>query len=682
MKSLDEVLSEVEGSVDDMVDTMIGMIRHPALAPVNGGVGEGAKADYLMTRLVGFDSVERVDVPDETDPSVMRPNILARKRGAREGTLWIVAHMDVVPAGDPEMWDTPPFEPVLRDGRIYGRGTEDNGQSVISAMFASRPFLDQELTGMSLGIAYVADEETTSRMGICHLLDLGVFTDKDVIMVPDWGSGDGRQIEVAEKSMLWLRFVIEGKTTHGSTPFLGINAYRVSTLLLTDLMYGLPERYPDRDEHFLGVTSTFEPTQRPATVENVNTIPGHDEFCMDMRLIPTVDLDDVVGYCRGTAERYAESTGAKITVEVIERHDAGRPSSTDTPGFVALADSIESVIGVRPEGIGVGGGTCANFFRQKGLDAYVWQIGGGTLHAPNENVPVENLVIDSKVYATLIHRLCLRRSVVEEAVDHPFGVELDDVAVLLAVAHERDGLVDGVSDREGRSALGVGVYLGEDDRVDPDGLIEDPGLLDRVVAGEGVADEDLQVGLGDPDDLLHLLDEVVVRLHPAGGVDEDDVLPLGAGVLDGVVGDRGRVRVVVLLDDLASEPVGVDGELLDGAGPERGARRHDDGPPVLHHAVRDLRDGGGLAGPVDPDEHDDGGPLLLGEPSVEVELVYLQDVPHGVLDRHLDDLLQGVGAVVLLPDEVLADPRLDLLDHGVGHVGLEQDDLQLVEDPP
>ena len=102
--------------------------------------------------------------------------------------------------------------------------------------------------------------------------------------------------------------------------------------------------------------------------------------------------------------------------------------------------------------------------------------------------------------------------------------------------------------------------------------------------------------------------------------------------------------------------------------------------PVLHDTVRDLRDGGGLPGSVDADEHDDGGSLLLGEPSVEIEFVYLEDVPDGVLDRELHDLLQGVGAVVLLPDKVLAHAGLDLLDDGIRHVCFEEDDLQLVQD--
>ena len=409
MRSLEETLEIVESSYDDMVETMIGMISIPALAPVNGGDGESRKADYLQERLTGFDSVRRIDVPDDVDPSVIRSNILAVRNGREKGTVWVMAHMDVVPAGDPGLWDSHPYEPVYRDGRVYGRGTEDNGQSIISAMFSSRAVLDQELQGMSLGVAYVADEETTSMKGIRHLLDLGVFSKDDIIIVPDWGSPGGTLVEVAEKSVLWLRVSVEGKTCHGSSPQSGLNAYRVSTYLLADLLDRLPERFPARDGMFRPPESTFEPTKRPATVENVNTIPGHDEFCMDMRILPVYPVDEVLDFVRAVASEHAERTGAGISVEVIQCEPAGRKSSTDTVGFNALCDAVESVTGNRPEAVGVGGGTCANFFRLDGFDAYVWQCGGGTLHAPNEYVEMSNLMTDAKVFATLFYNLCVRR---------------------------------------------------------------------------------------------------------------------------------------------------------------------------------------------------------------------------------------------------------------------------------
>ena len=407
MKSLDTVLKEVESSEKEMIDTMIGMISIPALAPVNGGQGESLKADYLMSRTDGFDSVQRVDVPDLKDPCVMRSNIVARKNGKKKGTLWFVSHMDVVPTGDPALWDNSPFEPVLKDGKLYGRGTEDDGQSVISTMFAARPYLSEEFQGMSLGVAWVADEETNSLCGIQYLLKNGFFSEDDVIVVPDFCSKDGSRVDVAEKHIIWLKFCIEGKTAHASTPHLGVNAYKVSTLLLMDLMESFDNRFGDSNDMFLPKSSTFEPTKRIATVENVNTIPGYDEFCMDIRLNPEYDPDLVLKMAEEMAEVYSKSTGAKITVEILQMARSGAPSSIESDGYKALSESIEEVLGKAPEAVGIAGGTCSNFFRLKGLNAYAWQTGDGTLHAPNEYMKVENLMNDTKVFARMIYKLCM-----------------------------------------------------------------------------------------------------------------------------------------------------------------------------------------------------------------------------------------------------------------------------------
>ncbi len=407
MKSLETILSDIESSKQEIIDTTIEMIRIPALAPMNNGDGEGKKADYLMTKTVGFDEVKRIDVPDTTDPSVKRSNIIAVKKGKKKGTVWLVAHMDVVPTGDPGLWENSPFDPIVKDGKLYGRGTEDDGQSVISSMFAAKQFLDQELNGMSIGVAWVADEETSSTCGIQYLLDQGIFTKDDVIIVPDYCTKDGSRIDVAEKHILWLKFCIEGKTTHASTPHLGVNAYKVSTLLLMDLIESFDNRFDDRNEMYYPRNSTFEPTKRIATVENVNTIPGYDEFCMDIRLNPEYDPELVLKMANEMAELYSESTGAKITVEILQKAVAGKPSTIDSIGYKAFSDSIEEVMGRKPEPVGIAGGTCSNFFRLKGLDAYAWQTGDGSLHAPNEYLIIDNLINDTKVFATLFYKLCM-----------------------------------------------------------------------------------------------------------------------------------------------------------------------------------------------------------------------------------------------------------------------------------
>ena len=404
---LEQILEKIENSRDDMVKVMSEMIRIPALAPINGGEGEGKRADMLMKHLKGYDSVVRADAHDDHDPTIVRSNILAKKNGKGKGTVWIVAHMDTVPANDLQDWDTDPFDPVVKDGKIYGRGTEDNGQAIISSMFASKFIPKEILSKRSIGIAYVADEETSSRMGIEHLIKQGHFSKDDVFIVPDWGTPEGQLIAVAEKNLIWLQFNITGKSTHGSTPDNGINAFRVGTEFLVDLLEQFKKEFPNKNEMFIPNVSTFEPTKSTGTVMNVNTIPGNFEFSMDIRVVPEYHQDEVLAVVERVAKKHEDLSGATIDILEIQRHVSGKISSTKGEVFEALMDSIGSITGRRPRPVGVGGATCANFFRKEGYDAYVWEYGGGTLHGPNEYVVIENMVIDAKVFASLLYKLCV-----------------------------------------------------------------------------------------------------------------------------------------------------------------------------------------------------------------------------------------------------------------------------------
>jgi len=404
---LPEILKKIEASRDNMVEDMTAMIRIPAIGPLNGGKGEGHRADKVLEFLKGFDSVERIDVKDIHDGSVMRPNILAKKNGRGKGTVWIISHLDTVLPGDLDEWRTPPYEPVTKDGKIYGLGTEDNGQAVISSIYASKFFESGSLSKRSIGLAIVADEETTSAMGIEYLVNAGLFEPEDVFIVPDWGVPGGTMVEVAEKHLVWLKFSVEGKQTHGSTPHNGLNAYRVSAKMLVDVLDRLEKRYPDSDPLFRPPTSTFEPTKSIMTVGNVNTIPGYHEFWLDIRLLPSYDPDDLVAFAKEIGAEWEERTKAKITVAVEQRTRSGKPSDIGCDEFKALRDSISSVIGKDPETVGVGGGTCANFCRLAGYNAYVWQCGGGSLHQPNEYCDLNNLMTDAKVFATLFYKLCV-----------------------------------------------------------------------------------------------------------------------------------------------------------------------------------------------------------------------------------------------------------------------------------
>ncbi|MDR3206539.1 MAG: M20/M25/M40 family metallo-hydrolase, partial [Candidatus Methanoplasma sp.] len=165
--------------------------------------------------------------------------------------------------------------------------------------------------------------------------------------------------------------------------------------------------FGDRDPAFRPPRSTFEPTKSPKTVLNVNTIPGNYEFSMDIRALPRHGIDEIVAVAERISAKHAKASGAEIKITEVQRHLCGRPSSTENEVFTALESSIEEVTGVKPEAVGVGGATCANFFRLAGYDAYVWEFGGGTLHGPNEYVAIDNMVTDAMVFASVFFKLCV-----------------------------------------------------------------------------------------------------------------------------------------------------------------------------------------------------------------------------------------------------------------------------------
>ena len=111
----------------------------PAIAPEGGGDGETEKCNALEKWLgqAGFSNIERFEAPDSRVSSGKRPSLVVTIPGRDDSQrIWVMAHMDVVPVGDPSLWKTDPWKLVEKDGKIYGRGVEDNQQWLCSAAFA------------------------------------------------------------------------------------------------------------------------------------------------------------------------------------------------------------------------------------------------------------------------------------------------------------------------------------------------------------------------------------------------------------------------------------------------------------------------------------------------------------------------------------------------------------------
>ncbi len=401
-----ELFSEIDKQKDEIVNTLMELIKIPAISPQNGGEGEMKKAEKLMQILetVGFDKIERHDAADKTAQSGKRPNIAAYLYGDNKAErLWIITHLDIVPPGEEKLWTiTKPYEPMVKDGKIYGRGSEDNMHSMVASIFAVKTLKRLGVKPKrTVALAFVADEEQGSKYGIQHLIAQGLFKKDDLIVVPDSGNEDGTFIEISEKSGLWLRIRTIGAQTHASRPYKGLNAHRIGMQYSLALDKMLHDKYPRKDEYFDPPESTFEPTMKEKNVDAVNIAPGEDVLYFDCRILPTYDLDEILAHIKKLAQEYEKQTGAQIQIEIVQKSAAPKPTDPKAKIVLMLQDAIKQSRTVTPKVGGIGGGTCAAFFRKTGAPAVVWSTVDETAHQPNEYTKIQNLINDTKTYAAL-----------------------------------------------------------------------------------------------------------------------------------------------------------------------------------------------------------------------------------------------------------------------------------------
>ena len=400
----EKVSTAIEQLENEAISVMSKLISINSIGPKNDGPGEQGKADYLIEYFKdsGIYNLKNYPAHDPTVENGERPNLVVKLEGKdNSNTLWILSHTDVVPAGDLTKWQTDPFQAVVKDGKIYGRGSEDNLQGLVSSLMLVRAFAEAGIQPpINIGLVLVSDEETGSDFGLTYLLNnhSELFGKEDLIIIPDAGEPDGSVIEVAEKSILWLKFETFGKQVHASTPDRGINAYKAAI----HLGYQLNELYKIYniiDPVFDPPISTFEPTKKEANVPNINTIPGEDVFYLDCRILPHYKIEDVLKTVQKIANKIENEFSVKIKVSTDQKENAAPPTSVDAKIVKLLKSGIKKVYNIDAKAQGIGGGTVAAVFRRKGYEAAVWSTLEDLAHQPNEYCKVENIINDTKVFA-------------------------------------------------------------------------------------------------------------------------------------------------------------------------------------------------------------------------------------------------------------------------------------------
>jgi succinyl-diaminopimelate desuccinylase len=404
---LAEIRRHLASQSQAIVDLQRSLVAIPALGPMNGGPGELEKAAFLKQYMkdLGFAEVRQLDAPDPAVPCGFRPNLAGVIAGRDASkTLWVISHTDIVPPGDRALWNSDPYTLKVEGDILIGRGVEDNHQGVVSSLMVAKTLLELNVTpDINFGVLLVADEETGSKFGLDYVVKAhpDLFGPDDLFLVPDFGGPDSEMVEIAEKSILWLKVVVEGKQCHASTPEAGVNSLVAAADFITRVP-ALHQRFDARDQLFNPPFSTFQPTKKEANVENVNTIPGRDVFYVDCRVMPCYRLEEIVDALQAIGREVEAAHGVRISYEFVQFEQAAPATPADSEVVTRLVRRVREVFGNNPKLQGIGGGTVAAYLRNAGHKAVVWATLMHNAHQPNERTSITSTIKDAEVMASML----------------------------------------------------------------------------------------------------------------------------------------------------------------------------------------------------------------------------------------------------------------------------------------
>lgn len=325
---------------------------------------------------------------DEYAKMKERPNIIGRLGKNINGkSLFMPAHMDIVPAGDG--WNAEPYEVIEKDNKLYGRGTLDNKGPLASILMAAKVLktlgIDKELNG-EFQVAALSDEEATDPDGIDY--GIGYLIKERLIkptysVIPDIGEYM-KKIDVAEKGILRVKITAIGKQAHGAYPERGINA----VFMMAELINKLKNLTFEHKEHpLLG-----HPTLNLGIISGgsaINILPGLCYIQLDMRTVPGMTKDKMLQEIQGCINQLENK---KFEIEVLD-HQEPHGIDPNNELIKKIQENGEQILGIIPEPFGMAGTTFAKKLCLNGSIAVGWGIGDdNAFHVANESIEIQQLI--------------------------------------------------------------------------------------------------------------------------------------------------------------------------------------------------------------------------------------------------------------------------------------------------
>jgi succinyl-diaminopimelate desuccinylase len=121
----------------------------------------------------------------------------------------------------------------------------------------------------------------------------------------------------------------------------------------------------------------------------------------DCRVLPSYDVEEVVAEINRVLVEFEAKTGATIKLEIIQNQPAPKLLNNNAEIVTLLKKALKTARGFDAQVGGIGGGSCAAFFRKAGIPAALWSTVDEVAHQPNEYCKINNMIADAKVFALL-----------------------------------------------------------------------------------------------------------------------------------------------------------------------------------------------------------------------------------------------------------------------------------------
>jgi succinyl-diaminopimelate desuccinylase len=353
--------------------------------------GEGPLAEFLLQTLKDLGITGELR---EVEPG--RPNVYARLQGRSPGRrLNFNGHTDTVPIC--QGWLTPPHEPVVRDGRIYGLGACDMKAGIACILTMLKAFVDSGIPfNGELSFSAVIDEEAYSK-GARAMMETDLAACDAIVLAEPYPGDRSKPIPLGITGKVLYDITVEGRAAHGFRPHLGINAIEGAARILSSLDQLPMQSHPNFGR---GNTCTLKIEGGYQTYSVV--VPDHCRVEINRLLVPGESVATALADMR----HLIDTLGLQAKAEVALKPPRYEPFtvSQDTPIMRIFHQVYQAVQGREPRYAYCEGITDANVFAEKGIPCLHLGPARGNVHQPNEYVDIDGLASLSTMYALIAAR--------------------------------------------------------------------------------------------------------------------------------------------------------------------------------------------------------------------------------------------------------------------------------------